>query len=187
MKKNFLNNYYKKLTDLLFYNNSKLVFSQLKKISSKLLATRKKNKIIIIGNGGSAAIASHFAIDICKNTSLVCQCFNESSMITCLANDFGYENWTKKAIEYYGKKGDVLIAISSSGRSKNIINACLEAKKKKFSCIITFSGFGSNNQLKKIGTINMWVDSKVYNIIENIHQVWLLSIIDYINKKNIKI
>ena len=108
-------------------------------------------------------------------------------MITCLANDFGYENWTKKAIEYYGKRGDVLIAISSSGSSKNIINACLEAKKKKFSSIITFSGFQSNNQLKKLGTINMWVNSKIYNIVENVHQVWLLSIIDFINKNKIKL
>jgi D-sedoheptulose 7-phosphate isomerase len=183
----FLNNYYKKFIDLLYYNNPEFTFKQLKKISFKLSFTKNKNKIIIIGNGGSAAIASHFATDICKNTKLVCQCFNESSMITCLANDFGYENWTKKAIEYYGKRGDVLIAISSSGNSKNIINACLEAKKKKFSSIITFSGFQSNNQLKKLGTTNMWVDSKVYNIIENVHQVWLLSIIDLINKNKIKL
>jgi D-sedoheptulose 7-phosphate isomerase len=188
MDNKYLNNYYQNLTKLLYLNNSSIIFRDLKKISRKLLLTQKKSKIIIVGNGGSASIASHFSIDICKNTDLVCQCFNESSLITCLSNDFGYENWIKKSIEYYGKSGDVLIAISSSGNSENILNACLEAQKKNFSSIITFSGFDSKNKLKKLGDVNMWVDSSVYNIIENIHQIWLLSIIDYIindqTKKN---
>jgi len=184
MANNFFYNYYQNLTKLLYLNNYLDIFKDLKIISNKLILTKsKKKRIFIIGNGGSASIASHFSIDICKNTDLVCQCFNESSFITCLANDFGYENWAKKAIQYYGNKGDVLIAISSSGNSKNILNACFEARKKKFSNIITFSGFSSKNKLKKLGDINMWVNSKVYNIVENIHQIWLLSIIDYIMQK----
>ena len=183
MKNNkFFYEYYNNLTKLLFYKSQENTFKDLDQVSKKILATKKKNKVIIIGNGGSAAIASHFAIDLCKNTSLISQCFNDSSLITCLANDYGYENWTKKAIDFYGEKGDVLLAISSSGNSKNILNACKEAKKKKFSSIITFSGFSGDNKLRKMGNINMWVDSSVYNIVENIHQIWLLSAIDFIKE-----
>jgi D-sedoheptulose 7-phosphate isomerase len=179
----FFKNYFKKINALLYSNKQNHIIQNLINITNKILLTKKKNKILIIGNGGSASIASHFSIDICKNTNLVCQCFNESSLITCLANDFGYKNWVKKAIQYYGNEGDVLIAISSSGNSENILNACFEARKKNFSSIVTFSGFSSRNKLKKLGDINMWVNSKVYNIVENIHQIWLLSIIDYIMQK----
>ena len=74
--------------------------------------------------------------------------------------------------------------ISASGKSLNIINSVISAKKKKFSKIITLSGFKKNNKLKKIGDINFWIDSDNYNIIENSHQVILLTLIDYIcNKK----
>ena len=165
----------------MYYNNPEFTFKQLKKISFKLSFTKNKNKIIIIGNGGSAAIASHFATDICKNTKLVCQCFNESSMITCLANDFGYENWTKKAIEYYGKRGDVLIAISSSGSSKNIINAAKISKKLKLN-LITLSGFSKRNQLQNKGLVNFHVDSNNYNVIESVHLIILLQIIENLIK-----
>ena len=76
-----------------------------------------------------------------------CINFNESDLITCFSNDYGYENWMKEAVNFYGDKGDVIILISSSGQSKNIINAANEAKK--FSNIITFTGFKKDNPLSK--------------------------------------
>ena len=89
------------------------------------------------------------------------------------------------AIKYYGNKGDVLIVISSSGKSKNMINACIAARKKKFSKIITLTGHLVNNPVKKLGDINLWVNSKAYNYVENIHQFWLLSLVDLVTgKKN---
>ena len=89
------------------------------------------------------------------------------------------------AIKYYGDKDDVLIVISSSGKSKNMINACIAARKKKFSKIITLTGHLVNNPVKKLADINLWVNSKAYNYIENIHQFWLLSLVDLvIGKKN---
>ena len=88
-------------------------------------------------------------------------------------------------VKYYGNKGDVLIVISSSGKSKNMINACIAARKKKFSKIITLTGHLVNNPVKKLGDINLWVNSKAYNYVENIHQFWLLSLVDLvIGKKN---
>ena len=81
---------------------------------------------------------------------------------------------------------DILILISSSGKSKNIINACKAKKKKKISKIITLTGNNRNNPLSKLGDINLWVDSKIYNHIENTHQTWLLSVCDLIKLNKIK-
>ena len=82
-------------------------------------------------------------------------------------------------MEFYADKGDVVIIISSSGKSKNILEAAKICKKKKL-VLFTFTGFSKSNPLKKMGNINLWVNSKAYNIIENVHQIWLLSIVDKI-------
>tara|TARA_B100000131_G_C18001295_1_gene566603 strand:+ start:280 stop:852 length:573 start_codon:yes stop_codon:yes gene_type:complete len=143
-------------------------------------ASSNGKKSIIVGNGGSAAIASHFAVDLTKNAKTRCINFNESDLITCFANDYGYENWVKRAIDFYGDEGDVLVAISSSGSSENILNGCREARVKKFSKIITLSGMNFDNPLRELGDINLWANSKGYNLIENIHQFWLLAVVDMI-------
>ena len=146
-----------------------------------LLNVKKNNsKIMIFGNGGSAAIASHVSVDLTKNANIRCSNYNEADLITCFSNDYGFENWIAKAIEFYGDEGDVLIAISSSGKSQNMINATSAAKTKKFSKVITLSGFQEGNPLSKSGDINLWVDSKAYNFVENLHQVWLLAIVDLV-------
>ena len=75
---------------------------------------------------------------------------------------------------------DQLILISSSGKSPNMINACKAARNKKISKIITFTGHNKDNQLSKLGDINLWIDSKAYNFVENTHQIWLLTIVDLI-------
>ena len=100
-------------------------------------------------------------------------------MITCFSNDYGYENWVSKALDFYGDEGDLVILISSSGNSKNIINAAIKAAEKGIG-IITFTGFSKDNSLKSLGNVNFWVDSKAYNVVENTHQIWLLTICDLI-------
>ena len=152
-----------------------------------LKAKKNKKKIIIVGNGGSAAIANHFSIDLTKSARVRCINFNEASLITCFSNDYGHENWMKKAIEFYGDKGDVLIAVSSGGYSKNIQNSIRSARKKFFSSVVTFTGMKKTNPVKKMGDLNFWVDDKAYNFIENTHQIWLLSVVDLIiGKKEYK-
>ena len=79
----------------------------------------------------------------------------------------------------------MVILISSSGMSKNVINAAKFLKKNNFD-LVTFTGFKNNNLLRKYGCVNIWVDSEVYNIIENIHQIYLLSIIDSLAKVKLK-
>ena len=181
----FLDEYFNDFKKIINFNSSEIK----KKLINlkKIFITTKKNrkKILIFGNGGSAAIASHFSVDLTKNAKIRCTNYNESDLITCFSNDFGYERWVEMAIKYYGNKGDVLIVVSSSGKSKNMINACIVARKKKFSKIITLTGHLVNNPVKKLGDINLWVNSKAYNYIENIHQFWLLSLVDLvIGKKN---
>lgn len=162
-------------------------FAQILKIKRLLIELKKKKKkILIFGNGGSAAIASHFSVDLTKYGNIRCINFNEADLITCLANDYGYKNWIAKAIEYYADRGDYLILVSSSGRSQNMINACKQAKKSKINKIFTFTGFSKNNPLKKLGDINIWVNSQIYNHVENIHQIILLSLIDLIKKTKIQ-
>jgi D-sedoheptulose 7-phosphate isomerase len=181
----FLDEYFDDFKKIINFNSDEIK----KKLINlkKIFITTKKNrkKILIFGNGGSAAIASHFSVDLTKNAKIRCTNYNEPDLITCFSNDFGYERWVEMAIKYYGNKGDVLIVISSSGKSKNMINACIAAREKKFSKIITLTGHLANNPVKKLGDINLWVNSKAYNYVENIHQFWLLSLVDLvIGKKN---
>jgi D-sedoheptulose 7-phosphate isomerase len=136
-------------------------------------------KIIVVGNGGSAAMASHVAVDLTKAAGCRAVTFNEADLLTCFANDYGYENWVERALNFYADKGDVVILISSSGTSKNIVNGAIWAKKHDLS-VITLSGFNDDNPLRKLGDINLWVDSRGYNIIEMAHHIWLVSIVDYI-------
>ena len=181
----FLDEYFDDFKKIINFNSDEIKkkLINLKKIF--IITKKNKKKILIFGNGGSAAIASHFSVDLTKNAKIRCTNYNEPDLITCFSNDFGYERWVEMAIKYYGNKGDVLIVISSSGKSKNMINACIAARKKKFSKIITLTGHLVNNPVKKLGDINLWVNSKAYNYIENIHQFWLLSLVDLvIGKKN---
>ena len=177
--KSFLEKYIDDFTSLVI--SSQEIVKELLLLKDFLVsASDNGNKSIIVGNGGSAAIASHFSVDLTKNAGIRCINFNESDLITCFSNDYGYEHWLEKAVEMYGNKGDVLIGISSSGTSKNILNACRAAREMNFSEIITLSGMHADNPLKKLGDINLWVNSNAYNHIENMHQFWLLAVVDLV-------
>jgi|TARA_B100000315_G_scaffold202077_1_gene194646 D-sedoheptulose 7-phosphate isomerase len=177
--KEFLISYLNDFSDLV--KSDKNIVDQLEKVAVILKAVHANgNKTIIFGNGGSAAMASHFSVDLTKNAGLRCVNFNEADLITCFANDYGFERWIEKAVDFYGDEGDLLIVISSSGSSKNMLNGVKAARNGKFKAVITLSGFDQNNPLCQLGDINLWVDSKAYNFVENIHQVWLMAIVDLI-------
>ena len=137
------------------------------------------NKVIVVGNGGSAAIASHLAVDLTKVAGIRTVNFNEPSLLTCFANDYGYEHSVEKALDCFADEGDLLILVSSSGESANIVNGAIRAVAMGLP-ILTLSGFASDNTLRSLGGIHLWVDSRTYNIVENVHQIWLLSIVDYL-------
>ena len=144
------------------------------------------NKVIFLGNGGSASIASHASVDLTKNAKIRSVNFNEADLITCFANDFGHENWMKEALRMYCDINDVVVLISSSGNSQNIVNAAKWCKKSNLN-FITLTGNSFNNPLKKTNKngINFWINSKAYNHIELMHLFILLSVVDLIIGKNV--
>ena len=180
-KSNFFYTFYDEIN-----HKAKSVSPDLLLEAAKLIkdVKQKSGKIIVIGNGGSAAIASHLSIDLTKAVNIRAINFNEASLLTCFSNDYGYENWVEMALESYADSCDMVILISSSGSSKNIINGANKALSMKLP-LITFSGFSSDNLLRKLGDINFWVDSSTYNIVESIHQMWMLSVVDYLIQEDL--
>jgi D-sedoheptulose 7-phosphate isomerase len=139
--------------------------------------TRGPNKLMFVGNGGSAGIAGHSAIDFAKNGGIRSITFNDASSLTCLGNDLGYDQVFAKQVEMQALPGDVLVAISSSGQSPNILNAVTAARSK--SCtVITLSGFKPANSLRKLGDINFYVEGEAYGFVEVTHQALLHVILD---------
>ncbi len=143
--------------------------------------SRQGGKIFSIGNGGSAAIASHMAIDFWKNGAIPAMAFTDNSLLTCISNDFGYENVFAKPIEFFAAKNDILFAISSSGKSENILKAA-EAMSGRGGTIITLSGFDENNPLSKKGVCNFYVPSCEYGLVEVVHQYICHCIVDMLIK-----
>lgn len=142
-------------------------------------ANSQGNKVIFAGNGASATIASHCALDFTKQAGIRSVAFNDAAILTAYGNDYGYEWWVARALEHYADSGDVVILISSSGTSLNILNAAEYANHNKLS-LITLSGFGSDNPLCQFGNINLWADSTSYNIVETTHMLWLVALCDLI-------
>ncbi len=135
-------------------------------------------KIIFAGNGGSAAIASHMATDYSKNGGLRAWAMNDSSMLTCLANDYGYDHVFAKQIEFHGRAGDLLVAISSSGQSANIL-AAVAAARALGCTVLTLSGFKPDNALRKTGDMNLYLDATAYGYVEVGHLALCHAILDY--------
>lgn len=148
-----------------------LIFHYLK------ILTQTHKRLIVIGNGGSAGIAMHTLADYANAGGFKTIDFYGPALLTCMSNDYGYENVFSKPIEMFAEKGDVLFAISSSGKSPNILRACEAALDKKCQ-VITFSGFSSDNPLRKLGRTNFYVPSTHYGFVELTHQILIHSILD---------
>lgn len=137
------------------------------------------HKIIFVGNGASAAISSHQATDYWKNGGMRAIAFNDASLLTCISNDFGYRHVFEKPIEMFADKGDVLVSISSSGQSENILRAA-EAAKEAGCDVLTLSGFASDNPLRGKGSLNFHVSSDSYGHVEIVHHAVCHCILDTI-------
>lgn len=144
-----------------------------------LKAHEAGRKIIVIGNGGSAAIASHTAVDLWKNGGVRAVAFNDSSLLTCISNDLGYENVFSAPLDMFADKGDLLVAISSSGKSVNILKAA-KAAADRGCTVVTMSGFGPDNPLRKAGELNFYVPSNGYGFVETAHAILCHCIVDLV-------
>jgi len=159
-------------------NNKFSLEDGIKKVHNLLINTRDTNShLYVIGNGGSAAIASHAVIDFLNVGKISAHTLHDAATLTCMANDYGYENVFSNIVKHTLKPKDMLIAISSSGQSKNII-AAVETAKNNNSTVITLSGFKPDNKLRTTGDINFWSNSNDYGIVEMAHQFILHNIAD---------
>ena len=103
--------------------------------------------------------------------------FTEQPLLTALANDHGYKSVFDSPTVLWADEGDVMIAISSSGNSENILRAANKAKNNGMK-LITLSGFNPDNELRKLGDINLYSASNKYGIVENVHSIIIHSITD---------
>lgn len=176
-----LDGYYQEISQLLMSDG---LFEKLE--AAKIMILTQKNaggRLILVGNGGSAGIVSHAAVDFTKQAKVPALTFNETALITAFANDYGYAHWVERAFDFYAQANDVLICVSVSGTSANLVNAARLAKKSGHQ-VITFTGRNADNVLRQIGDINFWVDSNAYNIVEGLHMIWLTTIVDMIIGKS---
>lgn len=136
---------------------------------------KKKKKIIILGNGGSNAIASHISQDMAKFHNKKAYSFSDAGMLSCFANDFGYENAFVKFLEYFSDNTSLVIIISSSGESKNIINSInyLEDKKINYGILTGFKKNNKANRISKNAIFKYHVNASDYGVVENMHQIFL--------------
>lgn len=135
-------------------------------------------KLMFVGNGGSAAIASHMATDYSKNGGMRSLSFNDGANLTCLSNDLGYENVFSFQVGMHGRKGDFLIAISSSGNSANILNAVKKSKEMDIT-VMTLSGFKPDNKLRLLGDVNFYIPNDEYGFVEIGHLTICHAVLDF--------
>ena len=128
--------------------------------------------LFLVGNGGSAGVVSHILTDFINVNKLNARTLHESSLLSCISNDYGYENSFSEPLSILARERDLLIAVSSSGRSPNIHNA-VKSVKKAGGKAITLSGFGEVNPLRSMGDLNIWLDSTSYGLVEIGHLFYL--------------
>ena len=183
--------YYRNISSLIgsirVTNNEgdEIEFSHGIEMVGKLIISRVDSgrKIMFIGNGASASISSHMAADFLRNGGMQALAFNDSALLTCISNDYGYEHVFEKPIEIFSQKEDIIFAISSSGESENIVRGVNAARLKECS-VITLSGFKDDNRLCTMGDINFYVSSGKYGLVEVIHHSICHCILDTIANYN---
>jgi len=141
------------------------------------LMDQVNGKIIFIGNGGSSAIAGHMAEDFTKNGKMRAISFGDPALLTCYANDYGWDSAYDAMIADYSDPGDLVIGISSSGNSKSITNA-MDTAKEMGCKTVTFSGFSPDNALRTCGQLNFYTPASQYGFVETAHAAILHMALD---------
>ena len=144
-------------------------------------AARAGATVHFVGNGGSAAIASHGAVDF-FNAGVRSRAFSDGALLTCLANDFGYEEVFARPLALVAAPGDLLVAISSGGRSRNIL-AAVAAARERGCAVVTLSGFAPDNPLRALGDWNFYVPSGAYGPVETVHAILCHALVDALRER----
>lgn len=173
-----------------FLNYQKLIFDE--KIYGKLAEFAETLKVmrasgarlIFAGNGASSSISSHAALDFTKQGKLEALTFTDPALVSAYSNDFGFENALAEMFNSYRKDGDLIVLVSTSGNSANVVNLALRAKQLGHT-VVSFTGKSASNELKQNSDVAFWVDSHAYNIVENTHMIWLGYLIDSLVGKEV--
>lgn len=171
----------------IFYNTYFSIYESLiasTHVDSQLIAFRdlcldvksKNKKLILAGNGASASISSQAATDFSQHAGVRALALNDHNLITAFGNDYGYENWILRGIELYSDPGDLIVLISSSGNSQNVLRAADYCRSHGLKCV-TFTGFSPDNSLRGKGDLSIWADCNLYNIVETAHLFWILTVV----------
>jgi D-sedoheptulose 7-phosphate isomerase len=171
----FLTSYFEEYQRLAFGSE---IHSAIESFAELAGAVRDRGgKIMFAGNGASASTAEHGAVDFTKQGKTRGVTFHDPNLITCFANDFGYDHWMAKAIEHHGSPGDAVVLISVSGNSPSVVNAAKYAKSIGLP-VVGFTGRKPENALRQLSDIDFFVPSDAYNVVECIHTIWLTAAID---------
>lgn len=133
-----------------------------------LAAARERRIALLAGNGGSAAIVAHMQVDLCNSVGMRAMVFHDPSCLTCYANDHGYEQAFAIPAGNWAEPGGLMVAVSSSGASPNIL-AAVEAARQGGMTVLTMSGFSPDNPLRRLGDLNFHVASQSYGLVETAH------------------
>jgi D-sedoheptulose 7-phosphate isomerase len=151
----------------------------------------RRARLWVAGNGGSAAIADHLLCDWVKGTFIASQApihvhslASNTALLTACANDFGFEASFERQIEMQAQPGDLLICISSSGNSANILAALRRASSMGMKTIV-FTGF-SGGESAQLADIHLHVNAHNYGVVEDCHQILMHNIAQYIYGRGVK-
>ena len=167
----------------MFYNDINRVLKEIpnKYIESLYKTFASDHRVFFIGNGGSQAICSHMTTDFFKRLNVEAHSLNSDSLITCLANDYGFDNLYSSWLErFYITPNDHVVGISSSGTSPDIINGLNYAKEHKAKTSFIY-GFNEQNPFYDV---NIYLDSENYGVIELSTEIIIHHIVERLVKKN---
>jgi D-sedoheptulose 7-phosphate isomerase len=134
---------------------------------------RGKKTIYFVGNGASAMMAAHMAADASKNGGLRSLAFNEAALMTAISNDICYEQCFSFPLMRFANPGDVLVAISSSGNSPNIVAAIDQARQQNLAAVVSLTGLKPDNKARRLGDLNFYIPGSTYGLVEASHQALL--------------
>lgn len=187
MYQEYIDNLIENIQNTKFYEAGKLIDSFEKGMECLVESFTKVkmngSQVFFIGNGGSCAIASHMTADFMKNGGMKTYSLFDNAVTTCMSNDYGYEYIFSRPLSLLINNGDLLVAISSSGNSKSIVNA-IGIAKEKGAKVITLSGFDYDNKIRSMGDINIHVPINRYGIVESIHNLILQQTVDAILERD---
>jgi D-sedoheptulose 7-phosphate isomerase len=177
-----LNSYFEDYVGLI---KPEFLFDALEELKIKILETKSiGGKLVFLGNGASSAIASHAALDFTKQAKVRAITFHDPALITAYVNDFGGENWLREICRANIDKQDLVLFVSVSGESTNLIKAAKWLREQNIDTV-SFTGRNKNNTLGSLTNQNLWVNSHAYNIVECIHMIWITTVIDMVLGKKV--